>query len=248
MIMYTNPKSVIDSYDKAAESYLKWRLDPTMEIFIREKEAICKLIPNVSGCKILDLGCGPGVYSAIVSLQGAQVCSIDASSGMITQANDFLKSQCAQSTLILGTADALPFKSSCFEGIIASFLLENLPDIDHALLEITRVTKPNGFMLFSMNHPFMTFLIKIEVMEDKSLRFVPGDYFRKTSFNVRLALSNDRPEILHLHHRTFARYLNSIAASGVSIERIEEVEVFQRSDHQYLAGLPFVMVVKCRKM
>jgi len=48
-----------------------------------------------------------------------------------------------------GTAEKIPFKSACFDNVVAMEVLEHVPDLAAALAEIERVLKPGGRLVVS---------------------------------------------------------------------------------------------------
>lgn len=85
---------------------------------------------------ILDVGCGPGLLSAIFAQSGCRVFGIDASFEMFRDALHL--------DLILANALALPLPPATFNLITASNLLFLLPDPPFALKEMTRLLAPAG--------------------------------------------------------------------------------------------------------
>ena len=48
-----------------------------------ERPSLLSLLPSLSGKKVLDLGCGPGVYAQELVAHGAIVTAIDSSEQMV---------------------------------------------------------------------------------------------------------------------------------------------------------------------
>lgn len=92
---------------------------------------------------VLDVGCGDGVLSYLISKKGFDVTGIDSSREAIT----FAKSKCAKNTNIsfsVGTVYALPFADNSFDNIVCSEVIEHLKDPDKLLKEIKRVWNGRG--------------------------------------------------------------------------------------------------------
>jgi len=85
---------------------------------------------------ILDVGTGPGLLPAIFAQNGYRTIGIDYSQEMFNNA--------LHPNLVLASVFSLPFKSATFDLITASNLLFLLPDPRAALIEMTRLLKPNG--------------------------------------------------------------------------------------------------------
>jgi demethylmenaquinone methyltransferase / 2-methoxy-6-polyprenyl-1,4-benzoquinol methylase len=104
------------------------------------RRATTKIIAPKPGMKILDLAAGTGSSSEPLATAGADVIPADFSEGMLTAGRK------ARPHLAFTKADALnlPFKAGEFDLVTISFGLRNTADIDLALAQMLRVTKPGG--------------------------------------------------------------------------------------------------------
>lgn len=99
------------------------------------------------GCRILELGCGPGDLwqdNANRIPNGWEIALSDLSEGMVTQAQQNLAG--CQHTFTYAAIDAqgIPFEGDCFDAVIANHCLYHFPDRGKALSEIQRVLVPAG--------------------------------------------------------------------------------------------------------
>ena len=85
---------------------------------------------------ILDVGTGPGLLPGIFAQSGYHAFGLDYSREMFNNA--------LHPNLILASVFSLPFKPATFNLITASNLLFLLSDPRAALIEMTRLLKPNG--------------------------------------------------------------------------------------------------------
>lgn len=90
------------------------------------------------GERVLDLAAGTGVSTVELGRSGAWCVATDFSQGMLA-AGRF-----RQVPMVAGDAMALPFADDSFDAVVISFGLRNVADIDLALREMLRVTKPGG--------------------------------------------------------------------------------------------------------
>ncbi|UGT58534.1 demethylmenaquinone methyltransferase [Nocardia asteroides] len=90
------------------------------------------------GERVLDLAAGTGVSTVELGKSGAWCVAADFSQGMLS-AGRF-----RQVPMVAGDAMALPFADNSFDAVTISFGLRNVADIDVALREMLRVTKPGG--------------------------------------------------------------------------------------------------------
>jgi ubiquinone/menaquinone biosynthesis C-methylase UbiE len=105
--------------------------------------------------KILDLGCGPGFLSCDLARMGHTGVGLDASPAMI----DICRSEAAaqglcisQWTFTVGDAEALSFADEQFDIVIAAGLIEYMPTDDKILREISRVLKPDGWVMINVTN------------------------------------------------------------------------------------------------
>ncbi len=104
------------------------------------------------GDRVLDLGCGYGRHSYEALRQGARTVALDLSD---TELKDVLAMFAAMSetetlppqasgAVVNANALSLPFGDDTFDHVIASEVLEHIPDDTDAMAEIARITKPGG--------------------------------------------------------------------------------------------------------
>src|SRR5687768_273390 len=82
----------LDSYETLAEAYASV-IDTKPHNAYCERPATLSLLPEVRGKRVLDAGCGPGVYSEWLIAHGAQVVALDASPRMIELAKRRLSAE-----------------------------------------------------------------------------------------------------------------------------------------------------------
>lgn len=130
---------------------------------------------NLTGKKVLDVGCGGGQYMEFFLNKGTKITGIDYSEKMIEMARGYLegklKNKKLKYSLIKADAEDLPFRNNTFDLIISIGLLEYLSKPDKALMEIHRVLKKNGYALLSFSKKDSPFFL---------LRVFPGSILRKT--------------------------------------------------------------------
>ncbi len=101
-----------------------------------------QLPKNLSGLRILDLGCGTGYFSDQLKQRGANVVCADLSPAMLEQA----RQRCGDSDVsyVLADAEALPFTEGEFDIVFSSLALQWCDDLSVPMNEIRRVLKPMG--------------------------------------------------------------------------------------------------------
>ena len=112
-----------------------------------------KAFSDTRRMKVLDIGCGPGMFSMILGKDGHDVTGIDYSDGMISKA----KENCAEAgvpcNIMKMDAQNLDFDDKTFDLIVSRKVVWNLPDPVRAYSEWLRVLKDDGMMiLFDGNY------------------------------------------------------------------------------------------------
>ena len=103
---------------------------------------------------VLDLGCGFGRHAYEVLRRGARVVACDMAIPELREVRNTYAAMVdageidadAGATASAGDATRLPFPDHTFDRIIASEVLEHVPDDHAAMAELTRVLKPGGVL------------------------------------------------------------------------------------------------------
>jgi len=101
---------------------------------------------DVSGLRILEVACGRGGFVRQLARAGAIVTGCDFSGAALHAARLKLcnNGQPPPVTLVQGDAQSLPFAGDSFDVVISCETIEHLPQVQAALAEMHRVTRPGG--------------------------------------------------------------------------------------------------------
>lgn len=93
---------------------------------------------------VLDLACGTGDFSCIVlqSIPRATVVAADLTQQMLCRAR-----QRGRIQTVCANALKLPFPDGMFDGVFVGYGLRNFPDLNAAVKEVHRVTRPGGSLV-----------------------------------------------------------------------------------------------------
>jgi SAM-dependent methyltransferase len=104
------------------------------------------------GSKVIDVGCGAGRHSYHAYRLGADIIAFDQDAAELANVETMLQAMkeageappSATAQVVVGDALALPYSDGTFDCVIASEILEHVPDDATAIAELIRVLKPGG--------------------------------------------------------------------------------------------------------
>ncbi len=113
------------------------------------------LIGNLTGKRILDIGCGNGYLIRKIQASALSVTGVDISENMVQEAKR-LGYGSAPSLLCVASSDLLPLATGIYDAAICSLTINNLSSADMAkntFREAGRILKPGGLFVISLPHP-----------------------------------------------------------------------------------------------
>jgi SAM-dependent methyltransferase len=104
------------------------------------------------GVKVIDVGCGAGRHTFEAYRRGADVIGFDQNASDLNDVDAILQAMkeqgevpaTAKAEAVKGDALDLPYADGTFDCVIASEILEHVPEDDRAIAELVRVLKPGG--------------------------------------------------------------------------------------------------------
>lgn len=96
------------------------------------------------GQKVLDVGCGTGVFGIDMAKQGGEITGLDISPEAVQFANNWAKKEKLSFKGVVGDAESLPFKDSIFDLVFFGAVLHHFPNPKKAICEAERVLKKGG--------------------------------------------------------------------------------------------------------
>ena len=111
-----------------------------------------------AGTKVIDVGCGAGRHSFEAYRRGADVIAFDQNAADLNDVDEILQAMkdqgevpaSARGEAVKGDALDLPYADGTFDCVIASEILEHVPEDDRAIAELVRVLKPVGALAITV--------------------------------------------------------------------------------------------------
>ena len=217
-------------------------------------DAFADLVGGVSSRRILDAGCGQGYFSARLSKSGANVTAIDGSDELIACAKERFPESPSLRFMAGNLKDPLPYGDGSFDGVVAHMVLMDFDPIDRAFSEFSRVLNPEGFLAFSILHPFFIAGKTEKSFMEKILYRLP--HLSLSRYHTAFARSWRIPGTSHdtdAYHRPFESYARMLRDASFHIEDVREPVFDARSlsgksnAMKLLAEIPPFLLVRARR-
>ncbi len=141
-------KKVYETFQTISQDYDKLNDIISFNMHKRWKRDTIKELNIVKNSKMLDVCCGTGDFSIMLSLETdkkVSVIGLDFSENMLSVAKEKKEELKLDSVeFVHGNAMDLPFKDNTFDNVTIGFGLRNTPDYEKAIREMMRVVKPGG--------------------------------------------------------------------------------------------------------
>jgi ubiquinone/menaquinone biosynthesis C-methylase UbiE len=228
------------AYDQLAEAYAG-RIATKPHNAYYERPATLSLLPEVKDKRVLDVGCGPGVYAEILVGMGAEVVALDANTKMVALARARLgeRTQVIQASL----ENPLDFlEDEGFDLVLAPLVMDYIRDWRGIFLEFQRVLKPGGVLVFSLEHPMMKYF-------DHQAQ---SNYFDvdQVTYTWR---GFGSPVEVPSYRRPLAEIINPLIETGFILEKVleplptDEFKINAPEDYEELMRQPGFMCIRAVK-
>ncbi|HYO85527.1 MAG TPA: methyltransferase domain-containing protein [Dermatophilaceae bacterium] len=184
------------------------------------RESQLRLLGEVSGKRVLEIGAGAAQGSRYLLGRGARVVASDLSGGMLARARaiDAARAGTPAVPLIHCDAALLPFADGSLEVVFSSYgAVPFIADTAQLMRECRRVLRPGGRLVFSTTHPFRW---AFPDQPDESGLTVAMSYFDRTPY---VELSSGRTDYVE-HHRTLGDRVRELVAAGFRLVDVVEPE------------------------
>ncbi|WP_329085077.1 MULTISPECIES: class I SAM-dependent methyltransferase [unclassified Streptosporangium] len=204
-------------YDGFAETFADEASGSAYNAFY-DRPTVLDLIGDVNGQRVLDAGCGPGLYLAELVARGADAIGFDQSADMVRYARRRLGPGVSVYQHDLDDPlDRMP--DATVDLILATLVIHYVRDRVAALRELHRVLRPWGRLVLSTSHPAADWLAD------------GGSYF-----DARHVEETWSCGLLHRYWRQpLQRWVEEFTAANFTIEHLVEHRPVPKMAHRHPA-------------
>ena len=162
------------------------RINPLRALFLDTSVSLV-------GKKLLDVGCGGGLFAEKLAELGATVTAIDPSAELIAEARKHLAQRNAKLDLnyrVATAADLLAEKQEPYDGLSCLEVLEHTDDPAELVGHCAQLIRPGGWGYFSTINRTPAAFIKVVVFAEYALRWLPRGTHHYNKFIQPAELAN----------------------------------------------------------
>ncbi len=119
-----------------------------------EEKFFPKILGEVRGLKVADIGCGTGRHASRLASSGAHVVALDFSTGMMRKAREKFGAKHV-AFVVADISRSLPIRDRHVDRVICCLVLDHIYDVAGLFGELKRICRADGFIAISVMHPAM---------------------------------------------------------------------------------------------
>jgi SAM-dependent methyltransferase len=240
------------NYEQFAERYVE-AVETKAYTACYERPATLSLLPDVQGLRVLDAGCGTGIYTEWLLKSGAQVIACDVAPQMLELTRRRIHHSLPESdhqlkTYLADLTQPLMFAvDNSFDLVLCPLVLHYLADWQPIFKEFFRVLQPGGIFVFSCGHPTGGFF------HTQRKPAIPGNYFDIEQAVMELSGLGESCLVITTYRRPLHKMLNPLIHAGFILDEILEprpIAQFQNTDSEDYDNLiqePQILCVRVYK-
>lgn len=211
------------------------------------REDSLKLLGNVEGKRVLDLGCGTGHNAIALARAGAKVVAVDSSAEQVGEARAACEREGVKVELHHAPLAELAFiRADTIDVAVSAHGLATVEDVDRVFRQVDRVLKPEHHFVVSLPHPAFAVLDA-----DDPERRVTRSYWDPAPIGGAPAGDGQAPRAPDVP-RTIGSLFTSLGRANFRVDMLIEPEPTDsgprsRGWTDAMRYLPATLVVRARK-
>jgi ubiquinone/menaquinone biosynthesis C-methylase UbiE len=207
-------------------------------------EADLRLLGDLKGKRVLELGCGGAQCSIAFAKQGATALGVDFSAAQLAYARQLCEREEVRVELRQGDLADLAFlRADSIDLVFSAYAFDYVEDLNRVFRQVHRVLKVGAPLVFSLSHPAY-------VMIDDEAE--PPLLVRRSYFD-RSALDFDWNGVAFTaYHHTFAELYMGLARASYRVDLVLEPEPLPTPPRSHawretFAYVPRTLIIRARK-
>ncbi len=201
--------------------------------------ALCALLGDVKGKKVLDAGCGQGYLCRMLAKQGAIVTGVEPAEVWYRYSLECEQREPLGITYIQEDLSTFTTQKNTFDIVVANMVFMDIPDYETAMHNCIAALKQGGNFIFSITHP---------CFEE------PANEWSKKGYVAVHAYLDDyatKSGYAYTFHRPLSSYIDLVIGEGCVIKSIIEPQLSKEVVQQYgtiherNAYVPQFLIVAC---
>ncbi|MBA2173722.1 class I SAM-dependent methyltransferase [Halobacillus locisalis] len=228
------------------ESFLARRNRSESPNNIIEKPVLLELLDPVVGKRVVDLGCGDGLFGCDLKERGASYYEgVEGSRNMVQKAEGNLGE--SNVAIVHTPIEEWQSRKESFDIVVSRMVFHYIENLPLVFRKVYESMKEGGQFVFSVQHPVLTSSMESAAKSGKRSSWLVDDYFR----------SGERQEPwleeeVTKYHRTMEQYFQLIKQAGFAVEDLRECEPrreYFKKDEEYdrRQRIPLFLLFACRK-
>lgn len=207
------------------------------------------LLPDLTGKKVLDLGCGYGWHCQYAAEHGAtKVLGVDASEKMLAMA----QKQTDSDKITYQKADIEQFTApkESYDIVLSSLVLHYIQDFSAVVRNVHDILTPGSTFQFTVEHPIFTAEGHQDWIYDENgqPKYFPVDNY----FNEGPRQADFVDSVVTKYHHTLTTFVDGLLTNGFQIQRLVEPqpapELRDLSEMQTSLRVPMMLIIKAQKI
>lgn len=208
-----------------------------------------KLLPNFSGKRVLDLGCGFGWHCKYAIENGAKLAvGIDLSKNMLEEAKKINSDKAIK--YIKMPIEDIDYPKDSFDVVISSLAFHYVKSFKDICNKVYNCLSDKGDFVFSVEHPIFTAQGKQDWYydENKNIMHWPVDNYFTEDIRKSIFLGEE----VKKYHKTMTTYINTLIQIGFEITGV--VEPMPDESMMDIPGMkdelrrPMMLLISARKI
>ncbi|MDH5482427.1 MAG: methyltransferase domain-containing protein [Candidatus Bathyarchaeota archaeon] len=184
-----------------------------------------KLLEDVKGKDVLEIGCGGGQNAIVLSKWGAKSVGLDISEEQIRYARKLAAKESVKVPFFVRNMEDLSeFRNVSFDIVLSSFAIGYVENLKEAFEEVFRVLRRGGLFVFADVHPLAD--RGRVVRRGKRRIWGISNYFDRRRHTWTWKFEDGKVAKFIGRHRTIQDFFDLLVATGFVIEKILEPEPY----------------------